>query len=266
MRTIYSLLVLTMLSYSCISQNTKSASTEIFPLSTPLINTSAIFFDSTTTVSLNFDFTHAIIKYSLDRSTINPNSSTYTTPLKIDQSAIVKAKVYHPDYLESNQVQVEVIKTGKKTPIKEIVLTPNANEKYLGLGPSGLIDLIKGSEQFGNDKQWMGFQSDTISALIKLNSDVQVSNIILSVLTNQSNWIFAPFKIEVFGESELVGVMSYPNSKIANSRGATFLRVPVDKGIYSLLKVVIYPLAKIPEWHQGKGTKPWFFMDEIIIH
>ena len=248
MRTIYSLLALAMLCQACISQNSINASTEIFKLSPPQINTTSIFFDSITIVQLSFDFPNAVIKYSLKGDEVNHNS-----------------KVYHPDYLESNEVQVEVVKTSTEKAIQEITLTPNASENYPGLGAAGLGDFIKGAEQFGGDKQWMGFQADTISAAIKLNSNIEVSNLVLSVLTNQSNWIFAPAKIEVFNEGEKVGVLSNPNCAIETSSGATFLSVPITKGTYSEFTVVVYPLAEIPEWHQGKGSTPWFFIDEIII-
>jgi hypothetical protein len=254
-----------MLCQACISQNSINAPSNIFPLSPPQLNASSIFFDSITTVRLSFDFPNADIKYSLNGDAVNHNSKVYTTPLKLIQSAVIKARVYHPDYLESEEVQVEVVKIAKEKTIKNIVLTPTASENYPGLGAAGLDDLIKGAEQFGGDKQWMGFQTDTISAAIKLNSNIVVSTIVLSVLTNQSNWIFAPAKIEVFNEGETVGVMSYPNSVISTSDGATFLRVPITKDTYDKLTVVVYPLVEIPDWHQGKGTIPWVFIDEIII-
>ena len=265
MRTIYSLLALAMLCQACISQNSINASMEIFPLSAPQLNVSSVFFDSITTVRISFDFPNAVIKYSLNGGAVNQNSKIYTAPLELTESAVIKAKAYHPDYLESNEVQVEVVKTSTEKTIQEITLTPNASENYPGLGAAGLGDFIKGAEQFGGDKQWMGFQADTISAAIKLNSNIEVSNLVLSVLTNQSNWIFAPAKIEVFNEGEKVGVLSNPNSAIETSSGATFLSVPITKGTYSEFTVVVYPLAEIPEWHQGKGSTPWLFIDEIII-
>ena len=265
MRTIYTLLALAMLCQACSSQNSINASMEIFPLSPPQINATSIFFDSITTVQLSFDFPNAVIKYSLKGDEVNHNSKEYCAPLELTESTVIKARVYHPDYLESEEVQIEVVKTSTKKTIQEITLTPNASENYPGLGGAGLGDLIKGAEQFGGDKQWMGFQADTISAAIKLNSNIEVSTLVLSVLTNQSNWIFAPTRIEVFNEGKKVGVLSNPNSAIETSSRATFLSVPITKGTYSEFTVVVYPLSEIPEWHQGKGTTPWVFIDEIII-
>lgn len=265
MRTIYSLLAIAMLCQACISQNSINASTDNFPLSPPQLKVSSVFFDSITTVRISFDFPNAVIKYSLNSGAVNQNSKIYTAPFELTESAVIKAKVYHPDYLESDVVQVEVVKTSTEKTIQEITLTPDASENYPGLGATGLGDLVKGAEQFGGDKQWMGFQTDAISAAIKLNSNMEVSTLVLSVLTNQSNWIFAPAKIEVFNKGDKVGVMSNANSAIETSSGATFLRVAITKDTYSEFTVVVYPLDEIPEWHQGKGTTPWFFIDEIII-
>ena len=264
-RIFYSLFVIVMLCQACVSQGTVHASTDMFQLSAPRLNVSAIFFESYTTLTINIDLANSIVKYSLDGSAVNQNSKVYNTPLKITESVVVKAKVFHPDYLESEEVQIEVVKIANKSAIKDIVLSTKPNDRYPGSGSEGLMNLTKGSAQFGGDKQWMGFQTDSISAILKLDKKVEISKVILSTLTNQSNWIFAPGKIEVFHDGKLVGIGTYPKSDKETSNNATFLSVPLVKGTYDQLKVVVYPLKEIPEWHQGKGTSPWVFIDEIII-
>tara|TARA_R110002153_G_scaffold272765_1_gene441999 strand:- start:385 stop:1191 length:807 start_codon:yes stop_codon:yes gene_type:complete len=264
-RTFYSLFAIILLCQACVSQNTVYASTDMFQLSDPRINVSAIFFESHTTVTINVDLANSVVKYAIDGSPVNQNSKVYTTPLKMTESVVVKAKVFHPDYLESEEVQIEVVKIANKRVIKEMVLSTKPNDRYPGLGSEGLMDFTKGSAQFGGDKQWMGFQTDTISAELKLDENVEISQVIISALTNQSNWIFAPGKIEVFNDGKIVGTTTYPKSDKETSNSATFLSVPLVKGNYDKLKVVVYPLKSIPEWHQGKGTTPWVFIDEIII-
>jgi len=264
-RTSYSLCTILMFVQACISQNTKHASTDIFQLSDPRIQVSSIFFDSYTTLNFGVDMPNSIIKYTLNGSSVNQNSNVFTKPLKITESAVVKAKMFHPDYKESDEVQLEVVKISKNSAIKQIDITPAPSEKYRGMGSAGLMDLKKGSAQFGGDKQWMGFQTGKISASIQLEKNSTVSKIVVSALTNQSNWIFAPGMVLVFSEDLLIGEMAYPKSKKVTLNSATFLNVPVKRGVYDALKVVIYPLSEIPEWHQGKGTTSWVFIDEIII-
>lgn len=261
MRTIFSLFTM-LLCQVGLSQN---ASTEMFRLASPKMNVSAVLFDSFTTLEIAKDLPNSVIKYSLDGSEVYQDSKVYKEPLKIAESAVIKAIMYHPDYLESDEVQLEVVKIAKKSAIKSLVLNPQPSEKYSGLGASGLIDFKKGSTQFGGDKQWLGYQTDSVLATLQLEKNSEVSKVVLSALTNQSNWIFAPGKIEVFNDGKLIGTEIYSNSKIEASNSAAFLTVPITKGIYKSLNVVIYPLSEIPEWHQGKGTTPWLFIDEIII-
>lgn len=264
-RTFYSIFAMLMLCQACISQNTEFASTEMFQLSDPRIQVSSIFFDSNTTLNFGLDMPNSTIKYTLDGSTVNLNSQVFAEPLKITESAIIKAKMFHPDYKESDEVQLEVVKISRNSAIKQIEITPAPSEKYSGMGSAGLMDLKKGSAQFGGDKQWLGYQTEEISASLLLKKNSTVHKIVVSALTNQSNWIFAPGKVEVFHGDSLIGEMTYPKSKKETLNKATFLNVPAKKGIYDTLKVVIYPLEEIPEWHQGKGTTPWVFIDEIII-
>jgi hypothetical protein len=264
-RICYSLFAMSMLCQTGISQNTENASTKMFQLSAPRINVSSIFFDSFTTVTFSEDLPKSIIRYSLDGTDVNQNSKAYSAPLKLTRSAVIKAKMFHPDYKESDEVQLEVVKILGNSAIKQIDITPAPSEKYSGMGSAGLMDLKKGSAQFGGDKQWLGYQTEKISASLQFNKNSTVHTIVVSALTNQSNWIFAPGKVEVFHGDSLIGEKTYPKSTKETLNRATFLNVPVKKGIYDTLKVVIYPLEEIPEWHQGKGTTPWVFIDEIII-
>lgn len=260
-RTIFSLVVMLFCKVG-ISQN---AATEMFQLAKPKMDVSTVFFDSFTTLEFAKDLPNSIIKYSLDGSEVNQDSKVYNEPLKIAESAVIRVIIYHPDYLESDEVQLEVVKIAKKSGIKSLVLNPQPSEKYSGLGASGLMDSKKGSAQFGGDKQWLGYQTDSVLATLHLEKNSEVSKVVLSALTNQSNWIFAPGKIEVFNDGKLIGTEIYLNSTSETSNSATFLTVPVVKGVYKTLDVVIYSLSEIPEWHQGKGTTPWLFIDEIII-
>ncbi|APQ17715.1 hypothetical protein A9200_02035 [Maribacter hydrothermalis] len=254
-----------MLCQAGFSQNTVYAPTGIFQLSDPQIKVSSIFFESDVTLNFGLDMPNSTIKYTLDGSSVDQNSKVFSKPLKITESAVIKTKMFHPDYIESDEVELEVVKIAQKSAIKQIEVLPAPSEKYSGIGAKGLYDLKKGSAQFGGDKQWMGFQTEKIIASLQLEKNIIINKIVVSTLTNQSNWIFAPVKVEVYHDDELIGEITFPKSEKESLNSATFLSVPINKGVYDTLKVVIYPLSEIPQWHQGKGTTPWVFIDEIII-
>ncbi|SIQ17371.1 chitobiase/beta-hexosaminidase C-terminal domain-containing protein [Maribacter ulvicola] len=264
-RTLYSIFAILMSCQAGFSQNTIYAPTEMFQLSNPRIQVSSIFFDSDITLNFGLDMPNSMIKYTLDGSSVNKNAKVFTEPFEITESAVIKAKMFHPDYMESDEVELEVIKIAQKNVIQQIEIIPAPSEKYSGMGTAGLIDLKKGSAQFGGDKQWLGYQTEKISASLQLKKNSVVNKIVVSALTNQSNWIFAPGKVEVFHGDKLVGKMTFAKSANESLNSATFLSVPINKDNYDALKVIIYPLSEIPQWHQGKGTIPWVFIDEIII-
>ena len=31
------------------------------------------------------------------------------------------------------------------------------------------------------------------------------------------------------------------------------------------IQIIVKPLQKIPMWHQGKGERGWFFIDEVVF-
>ncbi|SNR27821.1 Chitobiase/beta-hexosaminidase C-terminal domain-containing protein [Maribacter sedimenticola] len=265
MRVTLLVLLFAVINNACVSPDNAHAPTDQFVLSSPQIQTTHVLFDSVTTVSLNFDFTGAIIKYSLDGNPVKRNSKVYDEPLQIKNNTTINAKVYHKDYQESDQVHLQVVKVNRNNKIEQIDLDPKPNEKYPGSGVKGLIDFKKGSGHFSNDPQWMGFQTDSIKVSMKFKDNIEVSALVLSTLTDQASWIFAPARLAVYHKNKLVGNMFFPKSNLPGNEGTTFLNVPVKKETYRELSLVIYGLPQIPEWHQGKGTTPWFFMDEIII-
>lgn len=247
------------------SQRNLNAPTEIFRLAPPQLKATSIFFDTETSLALSYDFPDALIRYTLNGDEVVKNSKVYVSPIPIFESSIITAKVFHADYLESEPVRVVVLKAVKDALIKNLNLTPSADEQYRGLGPKGLWDMVKGGKQFATDPQWMGFQTDSIKAVVKLGDKSKVSTVVVSSLVNQSSWIFAPAEIKVFYLGKLIGETTYPESSLPTVASDAFNKVSVTPGVYDQLEVVIYPLKVLPEWHQGKGTQPWFFMDEIIL-
>ena len=109
-RIFCSIAIVLLLCQACISQHTDHAPTALFQLSNPRVQVSSIFFDSYTTLNFNVDMPNSIIKYTLDGSLVNQNAKVFSGPLKIQESAVIKAKMFHPDYKESDEVVVEVVR------------------------------------------------------------------------------------------------------------------------------------------------------------
>jgi hypothetical protein len=44
------------------------------------------------------------------------------------------------------------------------------------------------------------------------------------------------------------------------------LAVSFDSSSHAYYKIVAKPVTKLPLWHNGKGQKGWFFIDEIFFY
>lgn len=243
----------------------RMATTKTFQLAPPIINTPSVFFEEATTVELDFDFPNVVLRYTLNGEPVSDQSPVYRGPISLTETEVVTAKGFHPDYLDSDAVQMKTLKIDNNLTLRNIDITPSPNPKFYGLGTSGLMDGRKGSRSFSSDPQWLGFQSDSISLKTTFTKPSSISKVILSVLTNQSSWIFLPEKVAVYFDGKLMGSVTYSNAGEQTSSQFEFLEILVKSGIYENLEVVVYPLQAIPPWHQGKGTKPWFFIDELLM-
>ena len=265
MRGIYVSLFLLFCGISYAQDIEQNAATTTFQLSAPRISTTSVFFKDTTEVRLDFDFPESVVRYTLNGQSVSGQSTIYSSPLTLTESTTLKAKVFHPYYLESDEVQVNVLKTLNNQSIKNIEILPSPDPKFSGLGSTGIMDMKKGSISFSSDEQWLGFQSDSISLKTIFSKPRNISKVILSSLINQSSWIFSPEKIIVFSNENIVGSVTYSDAGMQSSTQFNFFEVPIESGNYENLNVVVYPLKNIPDWHQGKGTKPWLFIDELLI-
>jgi hypothetical protein len=56
--------------------------------------------------------------------------------------------------------------------------------------------------------------------------------------------------------------------KQTEDRGASFdyHKCAIDAPLISYLKIKVQPFLQIPVWHQGKGERGWFFIDEVLIN
>lgn len=240
------------------------ASTTLFALSAPQIHTSKILFQDTTEIRVDFSFQDAIIKYTLDGTEVTEQSPNYSKPFILSESAMLKAKSYHPDYQESPTNSIQVTRIKENINAAKIAITPEPDAKYQGQGAKSLIDLKKGTLQFSNDA-WLGFQEPRVTAHLNFSKAKKVSKIVLSSLANHNSWIFLPNEITILSDEKMVGQLTLEVPAESRAAALHYIEIPIDPNNYTNLKIVVSPLKNIPEWHPGKDTPAWFFMDEILI-
>ena len=264
MKLISLILIVTTL-ISCNIEKHSYDETGNFQLAVPILKVDSTLFKNSTMVTMNLGFPNSEIRYTTDGKEVEPNSPVYNDPLKLDHSATIKAKVFHNDFKSSEQTTLQVTQIANNISNSSISIEPQPHENYKGLGAAGLIDMQKGSLQFRSGNKWLGFQTSPVSITIDLNNEMSLSLLKVSCLQNQGGWIFTPKKITVFSESGEIGEITIKNASKKQENQLKIISIPIKEGTYSKLKIMVYSLNEIPQWHQGKNTFPWLFLDEILV-
>ncbi len=173
--------------------------------------------------------------------------------------------VRKPGTIKQEKTVVENIAKGKKIKIKG---TPGF--QYSGSGDKTLINGILGSFDF-KDGESLGFEGQDIEILIDLEEVMPVNFIECSFMENQRAWIFRPEKVEV--EVSLNGedyniLRIFTDDETLEKQKTGFVKYKISNISLNIrfIKIKVYSLDSIPDWHPGAGGKPWVFADEIIVH
>ncbi len=241
------------------------SSSEIFELSPPQLTIDSLLFTTSAKLEANFEVKNAKIHYTRDGSSVNESSAVYKNPITIQKSGTYSFINFHPDFKSSDEISIDLIKITNDISRAKITISPNPHSNYGGIGVRGLVDLKKGSTQFRNGNEWLGFQSPVITINLDFEEQLEISKIILSTLKDHNSWIFFPESIVVSNQTRRIGSLNSALPKASQETKLSFIEIPIKKDSYSNLEIQIHLLDKIPNWHQGKGTLPYFFIDEIIV-
>ncbi len=250
--------------WPCPAQDQKYEASQQFQLAAPRVFVDSTFFSNSATVTLLFRFEGSQIRYTSNGEDVTKSSPLYSNAIEIKQSGSLRFKVFHKDYQPSATAEVHLKKLAHRIDKAEIGLDPEPNSEYEGNGSKSLVDGQKGMLQFRNGKNWLGFKSDTVSMALKFKQPLALSRISLSLLADQASWIFTPEMILVTLEEEVVGKWNMKD-EISRTAKLTYIDIDIEKKTYERLSILIKPLEQIPDWHPGKGTTPWLFIDEILV-
>jgi hypothetical protein len=242
------------------------AAAEIFELAAPKIEVDSLLFNTSAEVAAVFNLEGADIRYTIDGGDVTSDARLYQSPLTVNEPTEFSFRAFHPDYLPSKVVRMRLLKVKKEMSTAQISLTPQADSNYRGHGAKGLVDLQKGTTQFRAGNSWMGFQGEQIRIVLDFENQTSISKLIVSSLNDHGSWVFLPKSIRVFTDrKEKIGSISIPLPTAVEPKSISLLDVPVIAGSYKSIEVHIDLLETIPQWHQGKGTAPFFFIDEILV-
>jgi hypothetical protein len=238
------------------------------PLSPPMIKTPAGIIDKPVTVEMRHPFHGVDIRYTLDGSIPDSASSKlYEGAITIDSSATLIARAFKKGWTGSNNAKVSFIKRGVKPDSIELILPPD--DKYKSADAGLLSDGELGEMNFNNGG-WYGYRQNDAGYYLYFKDAANVKSIVLNMLENTRGFIFPPVKMEVWGgmnkeQLKPLGVITpgmpadnVPSTMIQEK--IVFASTPVK-----FIKIMVNRLAKLPEWHTGKGQPAWVFVSEIVV-
>ncbi len=235
-----------------------------FQLAPPIIKYNSVFFKKETKADIIFAQHGSAIHYTTNGKEPTINDAAYTMPIKIKKNfTTLKAKVFGTGLLASETAQATFIKDG--IAIKDIT-NIQPNEKYSGEGANTLNDNKGGSPSI-QSKTWLGFREDSVVFTLVTAKKQKVKSIMFQLLQDYNSWIFFPNKVEVFSNMKKLGELVIEKSEHNEAQIIKPFLIPFTKKINSnVIQLKIYTCNKIPDWHTGKGTRGWLFIDEIKIY
>lgn len=265
---IYWLAFLFLTLFACKEQTVSDtfSATNILQLAPPQVQTDSLLFNEQARVNALFNMDGVQIRYTADGTEVTDNSTIYQNTLPVTEPSEFIFRAFHPDYLPSKPVSLRLLKIKQDVSTATVILEPQPNKNYSGNGPKGLVDLQKGTTQFRAGAHWLGFQGEQIKIGLRFKKETMISKLVISSLNDHGSWIFLPENIRVLGnDNQQIGMISVPVPTEVEPKAITLLNVPVAPGSYKSIEVYIDLLEAIPQWHQGAGTLPFFFIDEILV-
>jgi hypothetical protein len=214
-----------------------------------------------------------VIRYTLDGT--DPDSLTspiYKKPIRLYNNTELKTKAFKTGWISSDIVQRNFYKSTIHP--DSVLLIQLPDPKYRATGAKTLFDYELGEKNFGNAK-WLGYKDANMELLIGFNKPTTIKEIYFNALVNLGSYIFPIVSIDVMGSMDgknftLISKNNYPSVTDATPKTLNetkgFSCSIAKPSPFKYYKFVATNVKKLPNWHPGKGTPGWIFIDEIFLN
>ncbi|AFN74829.1 putative alpha-1,2-mannosidase precursor [Melioribacter roseus P3M-2] len=236
---------------------------EFIPI--PFIKSGEKVFKGETVVELE-SIDGAEIYYVLDSNDPKTNGLLYNEPIIVNNSTLLKF-VSSKDGIFSKVVTSEFHKVPTNW---DIHYNTMYDPPYTGGGKWGLIDGIRGNENFNSDA-WQGYEGKNLNVVIDLGNAEKINELSINFLQNIGSWIFLPEKVEFYlslDGKNFVKVYSaeYKLTEYDKFEGIKHFGTKLLNKEARYIKIIGKNIGVCPSWHPGAGGKAWIFVDEININ
>jgi len=247
---------------------------DILALSPPLFEKAKPILAERDSIFLKTAIPGSVIKYTTDGTLPDSiNGLIYKTPIPFRDIVTVKARAFKAGWLNSEVSEMTVYKQGKRPARLELLTAPNpeytAKPEVLLNGELGNITQFRSG-------QWLGYKDRHLEAIFYFdkNKAPDIKSLAVSYGVNIGSYIVPPVSMEVWGgknpkEMELLAKASFDAFSVQDladqeSRGRVLKFKSAAQ--WSYYKLVVRNLTQLPDFHPGKGTPGWFFVDEVFFN
>ena len=245
------------------TENMYTAALPKLPNKAPVLSPSKSTFENSTTISILCG-ANETIEYSLNDGPL----LTYTTPIKITENTVIKARAFNNT---TNQSSPTV--TGKYFLIPHnynVTYQTAYNSQYTGGGNTALIDGLRGNIDY-RVGQWQGWWGDDMRVTIDLGKIQTIDTLSAEFLQDVRSWIWMPQSLEVSISADGKHYTKLPTIQNTipgddyDSKITQVMQVVIPKELVRYIQVTATNHGPVPDWHPGKGGKSWIFCDEIWV-
>ena len=202
----------------------------------------------------------------------------YSAPIILKKSAVLEAYSVNSAGKQSPSITCSLRKVNSDW---KITLLSKYNRQYNAGGDEGLIDGVRGTENFRLGG-WQGYQNTDFSAIVDLGREQEISKVGAGFLQDARSWIWMPRYVEFFISDD--GVNFKLLGRVENNVGEQDWKLQIQDLVLDLtkagemvtpgtlisaryIKIFAKNYGTIPDegWHEGAGGEGFIFIDEVLV-
>ncbi|MBL7697481.1 MAG: chitobiase/beta-hexosaminidase C-terminal domain-containing protein [Chitinophagaceae bacterium] len=246
-----------------------SGDTTVLQLTPPQYVSEKEVFGKTLPVKLRHYINGAAIRYTVDGTEPDSvNSRLYTEAVILDKNTMIKSKAFKKGWIASDVVQHFYF---KQTYVPDsAVLVGKHKKPDVGTTARMLIDGEKSEINFSSG-MWLGFRDKPMECMLYFNKPVKASNITVSYLMDISASIMPPQDVQFWVGTDERNLKLLSTQHPRQPTEMLYREIlPVECNFpqmdLQVIKIIVKPLPKLPEWHQQKGGSTAFYIDEVFVN
>ena len=208
----------------------------------------------------------APIRYTLDGSEPDANSTLYEGPIAIEGSCVLKAKTDRPGMKARTFTKTF---TDHKAMGRKVTANTEAHHRYKVNYPDNLTDGIKGVDNYASG-EWVGMNAQPFDVIVEMDGLTRYSSVTLGTFVVKGDWVFNPSSITVSvskndADYQTVAREEYEVFSQQTPDGRYDYKITFPETDSKYLRIVAKTVESMPAWHPGHGRGAFLFVDEVTV-